>query len=107
MGFKDALIMAGWIETTDLPDYLAAGDVAVYPFADTLVNRAKCPAKLTELLRAGVPVVADRVGQIVEYVAPELHPLLCAPSDRDAMVARCVELLGDGRERATASAAGR
>ena len=63
-GFAGSLIMAGWVEPEQLADYLAAGDVAVYPFADTLVNRCKCPAKLTELLLAGCPVVADRVGQL-------------------------------------------
>ena len=92
-GFSDALVMAGWIEAAQLPDLLAVGDIAIYPFDDNLVNRAKCPAKLTELLRSGIPVVADRVGQIPEYFAPELYPLLCKPGDVDAMSACCVELL--------------
>ena len=106
-GFANALVMAGWVEPTDLPDYLAAGDVAIYPFADTLVNRAKCPAKLTELLRAGVPVVADRVGQISEYVAPEIHELLCAPGDWQEMAGKCVALLGDAGRRSRVASTGR
>lgn len=92
-GFSDTLVMAGWTEPELLPDLLAAGDLAVYPFDDTLVNRAKCPAKLTELLRSGIPVVADRVGQIPEYLEPDLKSLLCTPGDVQAMSARCVELL--------------
>lgn len=92
-GFAAALVMAGWTEPKLLPDLLAAGDLAIYPFDDTLVNRAKCPAKLTELLRSGIPVVADRVGQITEYLAPELRLLLCTPGDVEAMSTRCVELL--------------
>jgi glycosyltransferase involved in cell wall biosynthesis len=106
-GFNDALVLAGWIEPTELPDYLAAGDVAIYPFADTQVNRAKCPAKLTELLRAGLPVIADRVGQIPEYVALELHGLLCAPDNRDEMAAKCADLLHDGGLRKRVSLVGR
>jgi glycosyltransferase involved in cell wall biosynthesis len=106
-GFESALVMAGWVEPAELPDYLAAGDVAIYPFADTLVNRAKCPAKLTELLRAGVPVVADRVGQIPEYTAPELRWLLCAPDSRDEMAEKCIGLLGDEERRRSVSHAGR
>jgi len=106
-GFGKALVMAGWVEPAELPDYLAAGDVALYPFADTLVNRAKCPAKLTELLRAGVPVVADRVGQIPEYIAPELQPLLCSPENMDEMAAKCVQLLLDETRRGKASLTGR
>ncbi|MDD2308638.1 MAG: glycosyltransferase family 4 protein [Desulfuromonadaceae bacterium] len=92
-GFSAALVMAGWTEAELLPGLLAAGDLAVYPFDDNLVNRAKCPAKLTELLRSGIPVVADRVGQIPEYLTPELQSQLCTPGDVQAMSARCVELL--------------
>ena len=67
-GFIDSLIMAGWLEPHDIPNYLAAGDVALYLLDDTLVNLAKCPAKLTDILAAGIPVVADRIGQAAEYV---------------------------------------
>jgi len=52
-------------------------------------------------------VVADRVGQIPEYVAPELHGLLCAPDDRDEMVEKCAELLCDGERRRRVSLTGR
>ena len=106
-GFHDALVLAGWVEPAELSDFLAAGDVAMYPFADTLVNLAKCPAKLTELLRAGVPVVADRIGQITEYVAPELQGLLCNPEDRDEMAEKCVALLRNKERREIVSATGR
>ena len=92
-GYADALIMAGWVEPERLPDLLACGDLAVYPFDDNLVNRAKCPAKLTELLLAGVPVIGDRVGQIPEYLAPELHTFLCEAGDVNGMAGHCIELL--------------
>jgi len=106
-GFHQSLVVAGWVEPSELPDYLAAGNVALYPFADTLVNRAKCPAKLTELLRSGVPVVADRVGQIPEYVAPELHEYLCDPDHPRELADKCVALLRDGERLRAASALGR
>ncbi len=95
LGFADALIMAGWVEPEQLPELLACADLAVYPFEDTLVNRAKCPAKLTELLRCGIPVVADRVGQIPEYLAPQLHDFLCSPDDNALMAEHCVRLLNN------------
>lgn len=93
-GFAHALIMAGWVEPGEIPGYLATGDVAVYPFDDTLVNRTKCPAKLTELVSAGVPVVADRVGQLAEYLAPSAGQL-CEPGNWGEMAAKVVELLHD------------
>ncbi len=92
-GFDAALVMAGWIAPEAIPDYLAAANVAVYPFADTLVNRCKCPAKLTEILLAQVPVVADRVGQISEYIDDGRSGILCDPDDWRQMVDRVVELL--------------
>lgn len=99
LGFEHALIMAGWIEPTALPDYLAAADLAIYPFDDTVLNRAKCPAKLTELLAAGLPVVADRVGQISEYLDPELQLLLLEPGGTDDMASRVVTLLRNRESR--------
>ncbi|HEX9024743.1 MAG TPA: glycosyltransferase family 4 protein [Geobacteraceae bacterium] len=106
-GFGDALNMAGWVAPGDLPDYLAAGDAAIYPFADNRINRAKCPAKLTELIVSGVPVVADRVGQIPEYTAPQLRELLCAADDGDEMIEKSVRLLTDEQWRRKASQIGR
>jgi glycosyltransferase involved in cell wall biosynthesis len=87
-GFADALIMTGWVEPHEIPDYLAVADVAIYPLDDTIVNRAKCPAKLTEIICAGIPVVADKVGQAMEYI----HDVdwLCIPEDEMSMVEKVV-----------------
>jgi len=95
IGFASALVMAGWVEPQDIPDYLATADVAIYPLDDTLVNRAKCPAKLTELIRAGIPVVADRVGQTKEYVNDGISGFLSDPIVGETMVERVVALLQD------------
>ncbi|NVN91582.1 MAG: glycosyltransferase family 4 protein [Desulfuromonadales bacterium] len=103
-GFGQSLIMAGWIDPTELPDYLAAGDVALYLFDDTLINRTKCPAKLTELVNAGVAVVADSVGQLCEYLPPE-SGILCLPGDWRMMSRKTVELLGDAQQRKSVAAA--
>lgn len=106
-GYADSLIMAGWVEPHHLPDYLAAGDVAVYPFADTLLNRCKCPAKLTELLFAGCPVVGDRVGQVAEYIRPGVSGMLCDPDSRDDMSSHVVALLRNPELRCSMGASGR
>jgi glycosyltransferase involved in cell wall biosynthesis len=106
-GYAGNLLMAGWVEPGELPDYLSVGDVAIYPFADTLVNRCKCPAKATELLMAGCPLVADRVGQLTEYVRAGTSGILCDPADWGAMAAETVALLQDAGRRRTLGAAGR
>jgi glycosyltransferase involved in cell wall biosynthesis len=107
MGFAGALIMAGWLEPHEIPDYLAAADVALYPLDDTLVNRAKCPAKLTEIIRAGVAVVADRVGQAEEYIREDHTGLLCAPEFPDEMIDKAVDLLQDQQRRTRFAEAGK
>jgi glycosyltransferase involved in cell wall biosynthesis len=106
-GFSEALVMGGWLDLAEITDYLGAADVAIYPFSDTLINRSKCPAKLTEILRAGVPVVADSVGQLAEYIKPGVSGILCDPDDWQEMADRVVELLGDPEQRQLLGAAGR
>ncbi len=107
LGFASALVMGGWLEPDDIPSYLAAADVALYPFSDTLINRSKCPAKLTEILRAGVAVVADSVGQLAEYIKPGVSGVLCDPDHWQEMADRAVELLLDKTLRSGLADAGR
>ena len=78
-----------------LPICLAAADVAIYPFDDTLLNRTKCPVKLLELLAAGVPVVGDAVGQIAEVVVEGETGHLVRPGDEGAFVEAVLDLLAD------------
>ncbi|HEY6838325.1 MAG TPA: glycosyltransferase family 4 protein [Geobacteraceae bacterium] len=106
-GFADALVLGGWLEPATIPDYLAAADVAIYPFADTLINRSKCPAKLTEIMRAGVAVVADNVGQLAEYVRNGESGVLCDPDDWEEMAERAVELLSYPERRRQLGEGGR
>lgn len=98
-GFADSLAMAGWVDPLELPAYMAAADVAVYPFDDTLLNRAKCPAKLVELMSAGIAVVADRVGQVSEYIQSGNSGILTDPHDHQSMAHQVVSLLLDAPGR--------
>lgn len=94
-GFISNLMLVGWVEPAELPDCLAAADAAIYPFDDTLVNRTKCPAKLAELAAAGVPVAAEAVGQVAEYLAHGESGLLAVPGDYTALADHAVRLLTD------------
>jgi glycosyltransferase involved in cell wall biosynthesis len=99
--------MAGLVEPAAIPDCLAAADVALYPFADTLLNRTKCPAKLTELLLAGRAVVADNVGQLAEYIDPGQSGILCDPDNWQEMAERAVQLLLDPEQSRRLGQSGR
>lgn len=67
-GIWDAIEDAGWVELEKLPALLAQAHVGLYLMEDTLLNRTKCPVKLADMLAVGVPVVAEAVGQVTEYV---------------------------------------
>jgi len=104
---SDSIHMLGWIEFEDLSDYFSATDVAVYPFEDTLINRSKCPAKLTELMVSKVPVVAEGVGQISEYIQHDQSGLLTPPGHQQAFANYVITLLRDEDKRKTLGATAR
>lgn len=94
-GLQESVARAGWVDEQDLPDHFAAADLALYPFADTLINRTKCPVKLVDLLYSGVPVVADAVGEIREYIRQGETGLLTPNGDPGAMAEAAIALLRD------------
>ncbi|MBI5879411.1 MAG: glycosyltransferase family 4 protein [Chloroflexi bacterium] len=85
----------GWVEPAQLPRLFAEASLAIYPFDDTLLNRAKCAVKLTELLDAAVPVVAEAVGQNREYIVDGVSGLLVPPGDGDAFAEAVLRMLND------------
>ncbi len=89
------LVYAGLVPPEDLPMHFAQADVALYPFDDTLLNRTKCPVKLLDLLAAGVPVVADAVGQVAESVRHGETGWLVSPGDETAFIEAVTMLLNN------------
>jgi glycosyltransferase involved in cell wall biosynthesis len=89
------ILYAGWVSSKSLPSFFSQATVAIYPFDDTLVNRTKCAMKLVDLLAAGVPVVAEAVGQNREYVRHGETGLLVEPGDVPVFAESVVRLLKD------------
>lgn len=83
----------------ELPAYFAAADVAVYPYDDTMLNRTKCSVKLINLLAAGIPVVADAVGQNCEYIQHNQSGCLVPAEDDAAFSQTIITLLQDPEMR--------
>lgn len=94
-GLLDCFVDVGWLPEAELPATLAAADVGLYLMEDTLLNRTKCPVKLADMLAVGVPVVAEAVGQVPEYVQPGRTGLLCPSGDVAGLAAGLVHLLSD------------
>jgi glycosyltransferase involved in cell wall biosynthesis len=98
-GLQDAVVDLGWVDETKLPHTLAAADAGIYLMEDDLLNRAKCPVKLADMLYAGLPVVAENVGQVSEYVLHGRTGRLRQQGDQAGLAADLVELLTNGAER--------
>jgi glycosyltransferase involved in cell wall biosynthesis len=92
-GIADKIISTGFVEPGDLPGLLRCGDVALYPFDDTLINRARCSVKFLELLLAERPVVTEAVGQQGEYLRQGEGGYLVAPGDEEAIARTAMQLL--------------
>lgn len=104
-GLESYVRFTGWLPAEQLPDHFAAADVAMFPYDDTLINRTKCSVKLTELLAAGLPVVADAVGQNSEYIVDGVTGRLVAPGNDAAFAEALLQLLADPSQRARLGAA--
>lgn len=98
-GLQDAIVDLGWVDEAELPHTLAAADVGIYLMEDDLLNRAKCPVKLADMLYAGLPVVAEDVGQVSEYVIQARTGRLRQHGDSAGVAADLVELLKNRAER--------
>jgi glycosyltransferase involved in cell wall biosynthesis len=106
-GVEETVAYLGWPGRHVMPGVFAAADLAILPFDDTLVNRTKGTAKLAELLAAGLPVVADAVGQNREFIEHQITGFLVPPGEVDAFGGAVVSLLDDGPRRRAMGAAAR
>lgn len=100
LGIADAVRLLG--PRRDVPDVLAAADVAV------LCSRFEgTPLSVLEYMDAGLPVVASRVGGLPHVIEHGVHGLLTEPNDAHALAGGIRELLSDPGRARRMGAAGR
>jgi glycosyltransferase involved in cell wall biosynthesis len=95
----------GFMPHDRLVEYLVAADVAVYPYRDTLINRAKCSGKVMDYMACGLPMVVSDVGMNRVYLEHESSALLTPPGDAQAFGAALTRLAADGALRTRLGAA--
>ncbi len=91
-GIGGKIRAVGWREREEALALLGEARVAIWPCRDNLINRAKCPVKLAELVGIGLPVVAEAVGEASSYVLPEL---LVESGNYEELAERVVTILRD------------
>lgn len=97
LGVEPAIVALGWTDPAELPAIAGVCDVAVHPFDDTRLNRAKSSVKLLELMATGIPVVTTSVGENTAFIVSGQSGLLVPPSDEAALVAAALSVLGDSQ----------
>ncbi|MGC8839258.1 MAG: glycosyltransferase [Anaerolineae bacterium] len=95
-GMADATHWLGWVEPLHLPAVAAQVHAALVPLEDHLVNRARFPAKVLDLMALGLPIAADPVGEVPEALAHGEAGLLL-PQEEEAWVEALAEFL-EGQE---------
>jgi glycosyltransferase involved in cell wall biosynthesis len=106
-GDGDAVVAAGFVPFSAVPAHIRAADVAIVPFADTLINRAKNSVKTLDLLAAGQAIVATAVGENASAIRQNETGVLVPPDDADALADAAVRLLGNPARARTLGEAAR
>jgi glycosyltransferase involved in cell wall biosynthesis len=95
LGIADRVIFPGWIPREQVPTYVAAADVSVNPYRDSLINRSKCAVKGVIAMAMGQAVVSTRVGQNLEYIEHGRSGLLTEPGDAGELAQALLTLLSN------------
>jgi glycosyltransferase involved in cell wall biosynthesis len=98
LGLQESVSFCGFCD--DVPAELESADIFVLPsYSEGNSN------SVLEAMRAGLPVVASRVGGTPIQVGQEGAPYLFAPHNREEIAERLVELIENDQMRTTAGAA--
>jgi glycosyltransferase involved in cell wall biosynthesis len=100
LGLQDKVIFTGF--RSDIPEITACFDIAVLASLFEGLGRV-----LLEAMAVGKPVIASRVGGIVDVVDDGLTGILVPPGDEKALVSALIRLLSDGDPRKRMGEAGK
>ncbi|HFC11725.1 MAG TPA: glycosyltransferase, partial [Anaerolineae bacterium] len=106
-GLAQIIDDVGWLEEAELPAVLSSAAVGIYLMDDNLLNRTKCPVKLADMCALGIPVVAEAVGQVREYIEHGRTGLLRVSGDVGGISTDIITLLRQPVQRQQFASAAR
>jgi glycosyltransferase involved in cell wall biosynthesis len=99
LSMQSSVRFTGLVAHTDVPQLMAAADVAVVPYPVMKHDLWLSPLKVFEYMASGAAIVASRVGQLTEVIHDGHNGLLVPPGDVPAMVAALRTLVEDSALR--------
>lgn len=89
LGVEKRIHFAGFVSRSDIPEYLAALDIALQP----AVTDYASPLKIFEYMRSGLAIIAPNQPNIREILADQENALLFTPGDANATAQKIRELV--------------
>ena len=89
-GLAEQVVFAGYVPNDQVPDYLAASDIFLFPS-----RHEGAPRAVGEAMAMSLPVVASAVGGIPEIISEGETGMLLHTGDADEIASAVGRLLGD------------
>src|SRR6266702_784702 len=105
-GLTEAVHLAGAVDASAVPGWLASMDVGVAPYPP-LAHFYFSPLRVYEYMAAGLPVVASRIGQLKSLIEEGRNGLLVTTGDAAGLAAALERLHSDPKLRARLGQAAR
>jgi glycosyltransferase involved in cell wall biosynthesis len=99
LGMRSAVFLSGAVPQSEVPDYLAAADIAVLPYPQLPRELWFSPLKLYEYMASGKAIVATRSGQVAEVLEDQRSGVLVETGDERSFIRALVRLLESPEER--------
>lgn len=99
MQLEKAITITGYVNHEEVPDWLAAADVAVAPYPSLPEELWFSPLKLYEYMAAGKAVIASKAGQIAEVIRHGHNGVLVQPGNVPQLTQAMIDLLDDPEQR--------
>jgi len=107
LDLEKSVILTGWVDHNEVPEYISAADVGVMPLRDSLNNNTFYSFKLFEYWGVGKPVVVTNLKTISTIVKNEINGILVQPENIDGVAKALTYLLNNPETAKEMGAKGR
>lgn len=97
LGIRKNVDFTGWVESTNLPKYIRAGDVGIVPHRSNPHTNTTVPHKLFHYMASGIPVLVTETDAVARIVRETECGIVVPPNDSTAFANKAIELANPAR----------